>query len=188
MSLFEDAVRFALEKHSGQRRKGADVPYILHPFEAATIVATMTEDENVLAAAVLHDTIEDAGVTLDEVEERFGPRVAALVMTETEDKRENLDPSATWQDRKEETLMILKNSRDLAVKMLWMGDKLSNMRSFYRQYLEFGNAMWQNYHQKDPKIQSWYYHQIAEYTKDLAGFEAYREFVRLMNAIFSEVE
>ena len=71
MELFEKALCFAAEKHSGQRRKRASPLYIFHPMEAALIVSTMTSDQNVLAAAVLHDTIEDAGVTAEEIEKEL---------------------------------------------------------------------------------------------------------------------
>ena len=54
-------------------------PYILHPLEAAVIVGTMTDDQNLIAAAVLHDVVEDAGVTIEEIEAKFGKRVRELV-------------------------------------------------------------------------------------------------------------
>ena len=60
-------------------RKGTQVPYILHPMEAAVIVGSMTEDQNLIAAAALHDVVEDAGVAIEEIEEKFGPRVRELL-------------------------------------------------------------------------------------------------------------
>lgn len=186
--VFERAVAFASEKHSGQTRRLSDAPYILHPLEVATIVGTMTDDAELLAAAVLHDTVEDAGVTLEEIDELFGRRVQLLVMTETEDKRAERPAAETWELRKEETLLVLQNTRDIAVKMLWLGDKLSNMRSFYREYLRQGNALWQQFNQKDPKRQAWYYRTIAQYVSVLSEHEAYREYVRLMNTVFETVD
>lgn len=186
MELFDEALCFAAEKHSGQRRKLSDAPYILHPMEVAAIVGTMTGDQETLAAAVLHDTVEDAGVTFEEIAERFGKRVSLIVMTETEDKRADRPPAETWHLRKEETLLMLQHTKDIAVKMLWLGDKLSNLRSFAREYRVRGNELWQSFNQKDPAEQEWYYRSIAECLSELAGFDAHREFLSLVNEIFAD--
>ena len=77
--ILDKAIIFAVNAHRGQFRKGSDTPYILHPMEAAAIVGTMTADDEVLAAAVLHDTVEDTGTTIEQIREQFGERVAALV-------------------------------------------------------------------------------------------------------------
>lgn len=188
MGLFEEALCFAAEKHSGQKRKLQDTPYILHPMEVAAIVGTMTNDPATLAAAVLHDTVEDAGVTLEEIGEKFGRRVALLVMTETENKREELPPDQTWQLRKEETLIMLSHTTDRSVKMMWLGDKLSNMRSFCRQYRKEGSRLWQRFNQKDPAMQAWYYRTIAECLRDLQEYDAYQEYINLVNIVFESVE
>ena len=79
-------------------------PYILHPMEAMTIVASLTEDEDVLAAAVLHDVVEDTGVTEAEIREAFGDRVADLVMAESEDKMRGIPSEASWETRKQATI------------------------------------------------------------------------------------
>lgn len=187
MGLFNDALDYAIQKHMGQTRKRAKLPYILHPMEVATVAASMTNDEEVLAAALLHDTVEDSDATLEEIEERFGRRVSLLVMTETEDKRYDRPPQETWKLRKAETLSILKNTKDIGVKFLWMSDKLANMRSFYRQYRKEGVAMWEHYNQKDPAEQAWYYRSIAEYLSELKEYEAYQEYISLVNVVFESV-
>ncbi len=187
MQLFNDALHFAIECHSGQVRKMSPAPYIIHPLEVSTIVATMTCDEEILAAAVLHDTVEDAGVKLDDIENRFGHRVRMLVMTETEDKREDRPAAETWRQRKEETLLILRHTKDIGVKMLWLGDKLSNMRSFYRLYLKTGNELWKNFNQKNPEEQLWYYNTISDYLSELKDYDAYKEFINLKNIVFESV-
>ena len=66
-SLLDRAILFAVHAHQGMERKGKSFPYIVHPLEAMSIVATMTNDQELLAAAVLHDVIEDAGVSVDEL-------------------------------------------------------------------------------------------------------------------------
>ena len=95
MTLLDDAIVFAIHAHSGQLRKGTNTPYILHPLEAAAIVASMTDDLEIIAAAVLHDTLEDAHISMYEIADKFGERVADLVKSETENKREDLPASDT---------------------------------------------------------------------------------------------
>ena len=98
--MIEKAIRFAVTAHEGTKRKGKDRPYILHPIEVMSIVAGMTEDEEVIAAAVLHDTVEDTAVTAADIELEFGPRVAKLVIAESEDKMKGLPAGASWKLRK----------------------------------------------------------------------------------------
>ena len=188
MTKFDEALCFAAQRHSGQKRKLQDTPYILHPMEVAAIVGTMTSDEDTLCAAVLHDTVEDTDTTIEEIEERFGHRVALLVMTETEHKRPELPPDQTWKLRKEETLIMLDHTKDPSVKMMWLGDKLSNIRSFSREYTRCGNAVWQSCNQKDPAMQAWYYRTIVRCLRDLAEYPAYQEYVRLVDYVFSTVD
>ena len=83
MELVSEAIVFAANAHDGMRRKKSESPYILHPMEAAVIVGTMTSDQNLIAAAALHDVVEDAGISIDEIEQRFGKRVRQLVACET---------------------------------------------------------------------------------------------------------
>lgn len=186
MDVFEKAICFAVEKHSGQVRKFCFLPYILHPLEVASIVGTMTSDKEVLAAAVLHDTVEDTDATLEEIRELFGKRVALLVMTETEEKREDKPAAETWELRKEETLIILQNTKDIGSKMMWLGDKLSNIRSFRREFEKDGHKIWQGLNQKDPAKQAWYYASIAKYLSDLKEYDAYKEYVEHVKYIFKD--
>ncbi len=181
------AIIFAAEAHDGMRRKQSSAPYILHPMEAAVIVGTMTDDQNVIAAAALHDVVEDAGVSMREVEERFGKRVAELVASETEDKMRPLPAESTWKARKSESLRILAETKDLDVKILYLGDKLANMRSIYRVWKEKGDSVWLAFNQKDPAEQAWYYRSIAESIRELDGTHAWQELNVLIEMIFAEV-
>ena len=186
MELVSEAIAFAVKAHDGMRRKKSDAPYILHPMEAAVIVGTMTSDQNVIAAAALHDVVEDAGITIEEIEEKFGKRVKELVASETEDKRANLPPAETWRIRKEESLTDLKNTDDIGVLMVWLGDKLANMRSIYRDFKVEGNDMWQKFNQKDANEQAWYYRSIAELTERLSDTSAWIEYKTLTELVFGK--
>ena len=188
MELVSEAIAFAVKAHDGMRRKKSEVPYILHPMEAAVIVGTMSEDQCLIAAAALHDVVEDAGVSIEEIEERFGGRVRELVASETEDKRADLPPADTWRIRKEETLSVLKNTEDLGVLMVWMGDKLANMRAIYRDWKVEGDAMWQRFNQKDPEEQAWYYRSIVRLTERLSHTSAWIEYKTLTELVFGKGE
>ena len=188
MELFEEAIRFANEAHSGMYRKGNKTPYILHPMEAAVIAGSMTDSIEVITAALLHDTVEDTDVTIEQIREKFGSRIAELVESETENKREELPPGETWQVRKEESLEVLRNTDDIGVKILWLSDKLANMRSFYRKHEKYGDALWKEFNQKDKDKQFWYYNTIADLLIDLQDTKAWREYKWLLNKVFNKGE
>ena len=188
MELVSEAIAFAVKAHDGMRRKKSESPYILHPMEAAVIVGTMTDDQNLIAAAALHDVVEDANITLDEIEAKFGKRVRELVQSETEDKRSDLPPASTWRIRKEESLSVLKNTDDIGVLMVWLGDKLANMRSVYRDFKVEGIRMWQRFNQKDVAEQAWYYRSIADLTKRLSDTSAWIEYKTLTELVFGKGE
>ena len=165
MSKIEKAVAFATRAHAGSVRKGKDKPYILHPLEAMTIVMPYTDDEDVLAAAVLHDTVEDTSVTVERLEKAFGPRVAGLVASVSEDKRKDRAAETTWLERKMETISHLKEaSRD--TKLICLGDKLSNLREMEEDYAEIDDELWERFNQKDKDMHAWYYREIYKILKE----------------------
>ena len=188
MELVSEAIVFAVKAHDGMRRKKGNAPYILHPMEAAVIVGTITDDQNLIAAAVLHDVIEDAGVSIEEIEEKFGRRVSELISAETEDKRADCPPVDTWRIRKEESLSVLKNAKDISVPIVWLGDKLANMRSIYRDWKVEGDSLWQRFNQKDIKEQAWYYKSILEFTSPLSNTSAWIEYKSLTEIVFGKGE
>lgn len=183
MDLFDKAIEFAVKAHSGSVRKGTETPYIVHPMEAAAIVATMTNDFNVLAGAVLHDTVEDTDYTVEDIRAEFGDEVASLVASESENKREDLPSSETWKIRKQETLEHLSHA-PIEAKMITLGDKLSNIRAIYRDYSVLGDKLWERFNQKDKNEHAWYYRGVAEKLRELSDTFAYREYVELVGKVF----
>lgn len=181
--ILDKAIKFATDAHKGQFRKHTDTPYILHPLEAAAIVGTMTSDDEVIAAAVLHDVIEDTETDIETVENLFGKRIAEFVSAESEDKREDRPAAETWKIRKEEALEHLRTA-PTEVKMITLGDKLSNMRSINRDLKKYGDALWQRFNQKDKKQQYWYYKSIADLLSELKDTAAYNEYVGLLESSF----
>ncbi len=183
--MLDDAIIFATIAHKGGKRKGSDTPYIVHSLEALAIVSTMTLDEEVLAATVLHDVVEDTKYTIEDIKEKFGKKVASYVADESENKREDLPASETWKIRKVESIEHLENA-SRQTKMITLGDKLSNIRSMTRDYEKLGEKLWERFNQKDKKEHAWYYKNIAEISiKELYDFPVCKEYEDLVNNIFS---
>lgn len=180
---YDEALAFARTAHAGAVRKGTDIPYITHPIETARIAAEMTEDEDVVIAALLHDVVEDTAYTAKDIEERFGHRVANLVLAESENKRRGESAASTWLVRKRETIGYLKTAPH-EVKLIALADKLSNMRTSAARFAAVGGAMWQSFNMKDPSLQEWYYRAIAECTRDLEATPQWREYTKLCDEVF----
>ena len=185
MNKLEEAIIYATVMHQGKVRKFNGIPFILHPMEVAQILSTITDDEEIITAGILHDIVEDTDGTLVEIEKRFGKRVALLVSSESENEYPGEDRADSWKRRKEESLLMLKNSSDIGVKMLWLADKLANIRSLAGEYSEKGESIWQTFHQHDPQMQHWYYKSVAELVElSLNKTGAFKEFIKHINFIW----
>lgn len=182
--LLDRAIIFAVQAHAGTERRGKGYPYIVHPMEAMEIVATMTSDQELLAAAALHDTVEDTDVTLEQLRAEFGERIASLVAEESDVMPEGMTEEASWHQRKQAAIdRLSKASHD--AKMVALGDKLSNMRAIARDYDELGDTLWNRFHAKNPKDHEWRYRGLADALRELNDTYAYQEFERLINQVFS---
>lgn len=181
--ILDRAIIFATNAHKDQFRKGTQIPYILHPMEAAAIVGSMTTDEEVIAGAILHDVVEDTETTVEEVIRVFAERIGSFVASESENKREDLPAELTWKIRKQETLDHL-SAASIEVKMITLGDKLSNMRAIYRDYQRIGDELWQRFNQKDKNEHHWYYSSIAKCIFELSDYSVYKEYCELLEKTF----
>ena len=185
-SLLDKAILFAVKCHANTERRGKGYPYIIHPLEAAEIVATITPDQELLAAAILHDTIEDTDATIEQIREQFGDRVANLVDDESEKREPNCDKVASWRSRKEASINHLKQAtRDS--KIVALGDKLSNMRAIAHDYEELGDRLWDRFHAPNGKADhEWHYRGLTEALAELSDTHAYKEFVNYVNQVFGK--
>ena len=182
-SVLDKAIVFAVKAHAGTERRGKGFPYIVHPLEAVEIVATMTTDQELLAAAALHDTVEDTDVTLDDIRRELGDRVAKLVEEESDVFMEGVSEADSWHERKQAAIDRLSHaSRD--AKMVALGDKLSNARIIYRDFVQKGDKLWSIFHVTDVKEHEWHYRGLASSLKELEGTFAYTEFTDLVEKIF----
>lgn len=117
------AANFAAQRHSQQRRKGVlQEPYVNHLIEVAEILAGVGAEEILLTAALLHDCVEDAGVSRDELQQHFGSEVAELVLEVSDDK-------SLPKARRKELQVEKASSKSEGAKMLKIADKISNLRA-----------------------------------------------------------
>ena len=182
-SLLDRAIYFATEAHSGTERRGKGFPYIVHPLEAVAIVATITSDQELLAAAALHDTVEDTDVTVEDIRTCFGDRIARIVEEESDRFIEGMSEEASWHSRKRAAIeRLAAASRD--AKIVAVGDKLSNARAIWRDYMVTGDAFWNIFHVKDKASHKWHYEGLVESLSELSDTFAYKEFKALVGQIF----
>lgn len=183
--LLDRAIIFAVRAHAGTERRGKGFPYIVHPMEAMEIVATMTPDQELLAAAALHDTVEDTDVTVAQIRAEFGDRIASLVAAESDAFVEGVSEEDSWHDRKKAAIERLAKAPHDA-KIVALGDKLSNMRAIARDYAVQGDALWTLFHAKDPKDHAWHYRGLADSLRELQDSFAFREFESLIDQVFGK--
>lgn len=181
--LLDRAIVFAVRAHAGTERRGRGFPYIVHPLEAVGIVATMTSDQELLAAAALHDTVEDTDVTLEQIRAEFGDHIASLVALESDEPHQGEDSLEGWRARKQAAIdRIASAPRD--AKIVALGDKLSNMRAIARDYAVQGDKLWNLFHAKERKDHEWHYRGLAASLIELRDTFAYKEFEHLINQVF----
>ena len=126
-ALLNRAYVYAMKAHGQQKRASGD-PYISHPIEVASILTTLKLDDETIATALLHDTVEDTPATLEEIEKLFGPNIAALVDGVTKIEKLNLASKKTEQAENFRKLLVAI-STDVRVLLVKLADRLHNMRT-----------------------------------------------------------
>ena len=161
--IFE-AIRFAAVAHSGQYRKGTNIPYISHLINVMTILCGNNCPEEVVVAGLLHDIVEDTPVTIWEVEAGFGPEVAFLVRGATEiqklSKIRVVTDKVSWKERKQHTLQFLTDEATRNQLVVSAADKLDNLRAIRDDYGRLGEELWARFN-AGKEEQKWYYSAIA---------------------------
>ncbi|MBC6491498.1 HD domain-containing protein [Flavihumibacter stibioxidans] len=163
MSLVPKAILFAARHHQYQLRKGTRVPYMAHLMNVCRILVEKDCRDEIVAAGILHDVVEDTPVTIQEVESEFGPVVAELVRGATElDKLEKkaIEKEATWKARKKQTIHFLEHEASLDQLRVSAADKLDNLRNIYDDQKRIGKKVWERFSAPRNK-QNWYFGEIA---------------------------
>lgn len=180
--LITAALAFAARAHARQKRKGTDTPYIVHPVGVMLVLIEMGErDPELLSAALLHDTVEDTGATLEELRALFGARVAAIVEGCSEP-----DKSDTWEHRKQHTVDYLRTA-PTEVQLVSAADKLHNLRSLVRDEAQYGPEIWRRFKRGRAET-GWYYRAVAASLNDggLREHPLIRELNALVTAFFPD--
>lgn len=175
------AIEFSAKAHEGHFRKGSLVPYITHPFEVAKILGEAVdpeENETLIIAGLLHDTVEDTDTSLDTIRREFGQAVADLVASDSENKQ------LPWEARKQNTIDFLKNEATRDMQMLACADKLANLRSVKADYARIGEDVWDIFVRGKEK-QAWYYQGVLDALAPLEDLGMYQELKALIKEIFN---
>jgi (p)ppGpp synthase/HD superfamily hydrolase len=157
-ALYEEALQLAARAHRGQSRKTGDVPYITHPVHVSMILARYGFSDEVMTAAVLHDVVEDQDVTLDQVADRFGDRVAEIVDVMTEQKLDEAGNRRPWEIRKQEAVAHMRQA-DPEAAAVKVADTIHNARSILRDMARDGVEIWDRFN-RGPKAQIGYYQRV----------------------------
>ncbi|MFZ2149571.1 MAG: HD domain-containing protein [Minisyncoccia bacterium] len=148
----EEAINLAIQAHETdkkQKRKGKDIPYIVHPLSVGMIIAKAGGDEDVVIAGILHDTIEDSAeekkITKEIIKEKFGENIMELVLSVTEEEKD-----APWEDRKAQALAHIEHFSNDSV-LLKSADVVSNVTEIYLDYQTTGDKTFDRFNAKKEK-------------------------------------
>ena len=148
MDKIEYAIYFATKAHTGQKRKQEDIDMIFHPFTVGMILQRNGCDEDIVAAGILHDVVEDTQYTFDDIERSFGKQIRNYVYDASEP-----DKSLPWKERKEHTIEWIKKA-PLGSKLIVASDKISNLEEALKNIKKYGQD---DVLARNPEEQKWYY-------------------------------
>lgn len=170
------AIQTALKMHDRQLRKLDGDIYAAHPLEVGLLLAGVHASDEVVIAGILHDTVEDTALTLEEIDKIFGSKVAFLVKGCSES-----DKSLDWKRRKIEMIQYVKNHASNDEKLIIMVDKLSNIKSMYRYIASHKKYdIWDKFN-AGYSDQKWYYEEMIKALDSLKLNPDYR-------GLFDELE
>jgi (p)ppGpp synthase/HD superfamily hydrolase len=155
MKLIDKALQIASKAHEGQYRKNTKIPYITHPVAVGMILMRAGYGDEIVAAGILHDTVEDTPLTLKEINDSFGGKIASIVEGCSEP-----DKSQSWEERKEHTIVFLKTAPE-EIRAVSCADKLHNIKSIRSDFEVFGDAVWDRFNRGKAQ-QKWYYTSIID--------------------------
>lgn len=171
---FDQALRRASELHRPDKRKGTEIPYVAHLLSVTGIALTHGATEDEAIAALLHDAIEDVGVSKEEIARDFGPAVADIVAACSDTDQ---IPKPPWEERKRDYLAHLPQA-STSTLLVSASDKLDNARAILLDYRELGDALFDRFNGgKSGTL--WYYRALVE---------VYRGTGRVPPALLGELE
>lgn len=179
MDVIEKALQIAGQAHEGQYRKHSKIPYITHPVAVGMILMKEGYSEEIIAAGILHDTIEDTSLSLEDVVRLFGPTIAGIVQGCSEP-----DKSLSWEARKEHTIEFLKLASK-EIRTVACADKLHNIKSILNDYEQCGDLVWERFNRGRDQ-QEWYYRNIVNSLGYSSSFKLLDELKDEVDRLFKE--
>jgi (p)ppGpp synthase/HD superfamily hydrolase len=177
---FEEAVKYALELHAHQTRKGGRIPYVSHLFSVTALVLEDGGSEDEAIAALLHDAVEDQGgkATREEIRRRFGKKVVHIVdgCTDTDES-----PKPPWRERKQRYIEHIRHA-PAEVRRVSLADKLHNARTILRDFRRSGDDVWDRFTGgKEGTL--WYYRAMLDAYREAKGSYLFEELERVVSAL-----
>ncbi|MFK7779263.1 MAG: HD domain-containing protein [Gimesia sp.] len=160
--VVEHAIRLSAVAHKSQKRKSSGIPYIAHPMSVCLILTKAGfHDETILAAAVLHDVVEDTDITFDQLTEEFSEEVVQYVKEMTEKKETSKGEKRSWHDRKQDHIEVMRNAT-LGARAIELADKLHNLEAMlFDLQSENTQDFWGHFGASPEEIVK-YYHSMIE--------------------------
>lgn len=134
-TLVEKAIVLAVRAHEGQMRKGAPTPYIVHPLRVAILLARYGLSDEVVAAGIVHDVVEDTSISPQDIQHELGDVVATLIAPVTH------DDSLPWEEKKKAYIESVRVASDES-KAIATADKIANAESLLAMHEREGSAVW----------------------------------------------
>lgn len=157
-SIIEKAATISVLAHSGQMRKFDDLPYITHPFMVALKLAKYDFPDTVIAAALVHDVIEDTDFPVEQLQAELGDEVLEIVRAVSN------DDSLPWEEKKKKYVETVRSGSDGA-KAVSVADKIHNMESLLYAYAEQGSDIWKKFNRgKEQKL--WFENEVLKMLKE----------------------
>lgn len=180
MDVVEKALQIASRSHEGQYRKNTDIPYIIHPVAVGMMLMKAGYSDEIIAAGILHDTVEDTPLTLEDIKEEFGTKIVEIVEGSSEP-----DKSLPWKARKEHTIEFLITASE-EIRAVVCADKLHNIRSIISDYELVGEVIWDRFN-AGKEQQKWYYTNVVESLAAQSTFDLLTELRNEVDRLFKEM-
>jgi (p)ppGpp synthase/HD superfamily hydrolase len=177
VGIIDHALQIAAIAHEGQYRKNTKIPYIVHPVAVGMILQEAGYSEEMVAAGILHDTIEDTELTIADIEREFGTEIAAIVAGCSEP-----DKSLSWEERKEHTIEFLKTA-PVEIRVVACADKLHNVKSIRTDEEQNGDTVWTRF-RRGKVQQEWYYRNVIGSLGYASKFPLLEELELEVNRLF----
>ncbi len=176
MKLYEKALSVSVKAHKDQVRKHDGSPYVTHPIMVANILMQHNFNEIIIAAALVHDVLEDAEINENQLRQELGDEVVNIVTLVSEDK------DLVWEERKEKYVLDVSSSNE-AVWAVSVADKIHNARSLIEHYRVVGPDVWKVFNRgKEKKVwferlllnslqEKWIHPLMTEYAELVGGLD-----------------